>query len=321
MSLALLFPGQGSQAVGMGKELVASSPAAKLVFAEADEALGEKLSTLILEGPADELKRTKNTQPAIVTTSIAALRALEERGAFEKVKPSFAAGHSLGEYSALVAAGSLGFADAVRAVRARGTFMQEAVPEGEGAMAAVLGMDAATIQSIIAATTTTTAYVACANFNGPEQTVIGGTVAGVANATAALKARGAKKVMPLPVSAPFHCALMAPVQPRLDDVLAKLAFGAMSFPIVTNVEAVANDDAGRVRGLLVEQVVAPVRFTEIAALLIARGVTTFVEIGPGKALVGMVKRAPGLLEGSKLLNVEDDKSLATTLAALAAEGR
>ncbi|MDP2341365.1 MAG: ACP S-malonyltransferase [Deltaproteobacteria bacterium] len=318
MALALLFPGQGSQAVGMGKELMASSPAAKRVFQEADEALGEKLSTLILEGPADELKRTRNTQPAIVTTSIAALRALEEKGAFDKMKPVFAAGHSLGEYSALVAAGSLGFADAVRAVRARGTFMQEAVPEGQGAMAAVLGMDAATIKEIIAATTTATAYVACANFNGPEQTVIGGTVEGVANATAALKAKGAKKVMPLPVSAPFHCALMAPVRPLLDDVLGKLTFAPLTFPIVTNVDADANDDAARVRGLLVEQVTSPVRFTEIAAFLIGKGVTTFVEVGPGKALVGMVKRAPGLLEGSRLLNVEDDKSLAATLAALAA---
>ena len=315
MSLALLFPGLGSQAVGMGKELASSSTAARRVFEEADEALGEPLSTLIFEGPADELKRTRNTQPAILTMSIACLRALEERGI---AAPAFAAGHSLGEYSALVAAGSLAFADAVRAVRARGTFMQEAVPEGVGAMAAVLGLDAARIQEIIAATaTTTTDYGACANFNGPDQTVIAGTVKGVENATAALKAGGAKRVMPLPVSAPFHCALMAPVQPRLDDVLSKLSFGPLRFPVVANVDAAANDDAGRVRALLIEQVTAPVRFTEIAALLIARGVTRFVEVGPGKALIGMVKRAPGLIEGSKLLNVDDDKSLAATVAALA----
>ena len=316
MSLALLFPGQGSQAVGMGKELVSSSTAAKRVFEEADEALGEKLSTLIVEGPADELKRTRNTQPAIVTMSIACLRALEERGAFDKLPPSFAAGHSLGEYSALVAAGSLGFADAVRAVRARGTFMQEAVPEGQGAMAAVLGMDAATIRQIVSETSTAAAYVACANFNGPEQTVIGGTVKGVENASAALKAKGAKRVMPLPVSAPFHCALMAPVQPRLDEVLSKLAFATPRFPIVTNVEAVDNADAARIKGLLIEQVTAPVRFTEIAAFLIGRGVTTFVEVGPGKALIGMVKRTPGLVEGSRLLNIEDDKSAAATSTAL-----
>ncbi len=316
MSLALLFPGQGSQAVGMGRELVASSTAARRVFDEADEALGEKLSTLILDGPADELKRTRNTQPAIVTMSIACLRALEEKGAFDNEPPAFAAGHSLGEYAALVAAGSLAFNDAVRAVRARGNFMQEAVPEGVGAMAAVLGMEAATIRTIVEETSTTTAYVACANFNGPEQTVIAGSVAGVDNAAAALKARGAKRVMPLPVSAPFHCALMAPVVPRLDAVLAKLSFAAPRFPIVTNVEAVANDDAARVRGLLIEQVTAPVRFTEIVSFLFARGVTGFVEVGPGKALVGMVKRTPGLIEGSKLLNVEDDKSLAATLAAL-----
>lgn len=316
MSVALLFPGQGSQAVGMGKELLASSAAARLVFEEADEALGEKLSTLILEGPADDLKRTRNTQPAIVTMSIAVLRTLQERGAFETRKPAFAAGHSLGEYSALVAAGSLGFADAVRAVRARGTFMQEAVPEGQGAMAAVLGMEAATIEAIVAETSTTAAYVACANFNGPEQTVIGGTVTGVENATLALKARGAKRVLPLPVSAPFHCALMAPVRPRLTEMLARLTFAAPRFPVVTNVEAVGNNDAARTLALLVAQVTAPVRFTEISAYLIAHGVTTFVEVGPGKALIGMVKRAPGLIEGTRLLNVEDEKSLAATLTAL-----
>lgn len=317
MSLALLFPGQGSQAVGMGKELIASSPAAKRVFAEADDALGFKLSELILSGPAEELKRTANTQPAIVTMSVAAFAALDEAGVFERHKPSFAAGHSLGEYSALVASGAMGFREAVTAVRARGTFMQEAVPEGQGAMAAVLGLDADAIKEVIAATTTDDAYVACANFNGPDQTVIGGTVKGVEAATAALKARGAKRLLPLPVSAPFHCALMAPVKPRLDEVLAKATFTKPRFPIVSNVEAVANDDATRIRSLLVEQVTAPVRFTEIAGFLIEHGVSTFVEVGPGKALVGMVKRSPGLKEGARLLNVEDDKSLAATVAALA----
>jgi [acyl-carrier-protein] S-malonyltransferase len=314
--LALLFPGQGAQAVGMGRELIESSSAARRIFEEADDALGFGLSRLILDGPADELKRTAVTQPAIVTMSVAAYRALEERGAFTTTKPAFAAGHSLGEYAALVAAGALDFAAAVKAVRARGTFMQEAVPEGQGAMAAVLGLDAAAIRAVVDEVSSDDAYVACANFNGPDQTVIAGTTRGVEAATAALKARGAKRVLPLPVSAPFHCRLMAPVQPRLDDVLAGVAFRVPAFPIVTNVEAAANVDVARIRPLLVEQVTAPVRFTEIARFLVDGGVTTFVEVGPGKALVGMVKRMPGLGEGTRLLNVEDPKSLEATLAAL-----
>jgi len=316
-TVAVLFPGQGSQAVGMGKTLLERSPAAKHTYDEADDALGFSLSQIILEGPADELKRTATTQPAIVTTSIAAWRALEEAGAFDKVKPAFAAGHSLGEYAALVATGALSFQDAVKAVRARGSFMQDAVPEGVGAMAAVLGMDADSIRAVVNEVSSDDAYVACANFNGPEQTVIAGTVKGVEVATAALKAKGAKRVMPLPVSAPFHCALMKPVQPRLDDVLGGITIKAPSFPVVSNVEATANSDAARVRGLLIEQVTAPVRFTEIAQFLIAAGVTTFVEVGPGKALIGMVKRTPGFDAATmKLLNVEDAASLDATVAAL-----
>lgn len=313
MSVALLFPGQGSQAVGMGKALCEASAAARQTFAEADLALGEQLSQVIFEGPADELKRTRNTQPAILTMSIACQRALEERGVFAAVQPAFVAGHSLGEYSALVAAGAMGFADALRAVRARGTFMQEAVPEGQGAMAAVLGMEAAAIKAVVDQASTADAYVACANFNGPEQTVIAGSAKGVENATAALKAAGAKRVMPLPVSAPFHCALMAPVRPRLDEVLARVNFAAPRMPVVTNVEAKPNQDAARMRTLLVEQVTAPVRFTEIVQCLLSAGVTTFVEVGPGRALVGMVKR---MSKDVKLLNVEDAKSLDEAHAAL-----
>lgn len=325
MSVALLFPGQGSQAVGMGKALCEVSAAARATFAEADDALGEKLSTLIFEGPADDLKRTANTQPAIVTMSVAVMRALEERGAFATSTPSFAAGHSLGEYAALVAAGALSFQDAVRAVRARGSFMQDAVPEGVGAMGAVLGLGADAIREVIAAVSgpadedhSTSTYVACANFNGPEQTVIAGTKAGVEKATAALKEKGARRVMPLPVSAPFHCALMAPVQPRLEAVLAPLAVAAPAFPIVTNVEAAPNTDASRVKALLLEQVTAPVRFTEILERLMHDGARTFVEVGPGKALIGMAKRMPGFnADEMKLLNVEDPASLDATLAALA----
>lgn len=316
-SLALLFPGQGAQAVGMGRELIAASTAAKRTFDEADDALGFALSKVILEGPADDLKRTAITQPAIVTVSVAAHRALQERGAFSATAPAFATGHSLGEYAALVAAGAIDFAAAVKAVRARGTFMQEAVPEGQGAMAAVLGMDADTIRAVVDEASSDDAYVACANFNGPEQTVIAGTVKGVENAAAALKAKGAKRVLPLPVSAPFHCRLMAPVKPRLDDVLGAIAFRAPAFPVVTNVEAAPCADAARIRPLLVEQVTAPVRFTEIAAFLVGAGVTTFIEVGPGKTLVGIVKRSPGLPVGARLLNVEDGKSLDATLFALA----
>jgi [acyl-carrier-protein] S-malonyltransferase len=317
MTVALLFPGQGSQAVGMGKALLEQSAAARRVFDEADDALGFKLSAVIKDGPADELKRTATTQPAIVTMSIACLRAMEEAGV-DVGAVSFAAGHSLGEYAALVAAGALSFSDAVRAVRARGTFMQEAVPEGQGAMAAVLGMDADAIRAVVDEVCSDDAYVACANFNGPEQTVIAGTVKGVEAAAAALKAKGAKRVMPLPVSAPFHCALMKPVQPRLDDVLGGIAFGPMRFPVVSNVEAVPNRDPARVRALLVEQVTAPVRFTEIATTLMGQGVTRFVEVGPGKALIGMIKRCPGFDAATmKLLNVEDPASLGATVTALA----
>ncbi|HEY4219935.1 MAG TPA: ACP S-malonyltransferase [Myxococcota bacterium] len=312
--VAFLFPGQGSQAVGMGKALAASSKAAAQVFAEADAALGEAsspgaqagpLSQVIFEGPVDELKRTRTTQPAILTTSIACLRALEERGVHA---PAYVAGHSLGELSALVAAGSLSLADAVRAVRARGTFMQEAVPEGQGAMAAVLGLDAGKIGDVVK--TVDGAWVA--NENGPEQTVIAGTQAGVAAATTALKAAGAKRVMPLPVSAPFHCPLMAPVQPRLDDVLAGLTIGAPRVPVVTNVDARPNSDASKVRGLLVQQVTARVRFTEIARFLLDDGVDTFVEVGPGKVLIGILKR----MGATRMFNVEDPASLDATVAAL-----
>ncbi len=316
MSFALLFPGQGAQAVGMGMALAEVSQAARDTFAEADDALGMKLSDVVRAGPADELKKTAITQPAIVTASVASLRALAEAGV-DVGAAAFAAGHSLGEYAALVAAGALDFPSAVRAVRARGTFMQEAVPEGHGAMAAVLGLDAESIKAVVADVSSDDAYVACANFNGPDQTVIGGTVAGVENATAALKAKGAKRVMPLPVSAPFHCALMAPVQPRLNEVLAGVSWSSMRFPVVSNVFAAPNQDHTKVREMLVAQVTAPVRFTEMATFLVGQGITHFVEVGPGKALCGMVKRTPGFsAESMKLLNVEDPASRDATAAAL-----
>ena len=299
----------------MGKALIEVSPAARAVFEEADAALGEKLSTLILDGPAEDLKRTTHTQPAILTMSIACLRALEERGV--KTAPACVAGHSLGEYSALVAAGAITFSDAVRAVRARGAFMQEAVPEGEGAMAAVLGLDAAKITALVAEASTPSTYVAVANYNGPEQTVIAGSRAGVDKAAEALKAAGAKRVLMLPVSAPFHCALMAPVRSRLGTILSDVPVAAPRMPVITNVEALPNSSAQRVADLLIAQVTAPVRFTEIVQGLLADNVNTTVEIGPGRVLSGIVKRmAPA---GTvRLLNIEDPASLDATAAALSA---
>ncbi|MEW5854016.1 MAG: ACP S-malonyltransferase [Myxococcota bacterium] len=314
VGVAYLFPGQGSQAVGMGKALYEHSALAREVFQQADDALGFKISTLCFEGPEAELRRTAITQPAILTVSVAAWRVLEaEVGA----KAVAVCGHSLGEYSALVATGCLSLTDAVKSVHARGQFMQEAVPEGEGAMAAVLGMEAARIQEICAALSNPDAkeLVEVANYNGPDQTVIAGHKAGVEKAGAELKAKGAKRVMPLPVSAPFHCALMKPVQPRLTEVLKKATFSALKVPCVSNVEAAPNQDGEKARALLVDQVVKSVRFTECVAALSALGVDTFVELGPGKVLTGMVKR---IQKDSKLLNVEDVNSLNAAVAALKA---
>jgi [acyl-carrier-protein] S-malonyltransferase len=314
VKVAFLFPGQGAQAVGMGKALIEASAAARDVFDSADRALGEPFSRVILEGPDDELKRTKNTQPAILTMSIAALAALRERGVRA---PDVVAGHSLGEYSALVAAKALGFDDAVRAVRARGTFMQEAVPEGHGAMAAVLGLDEAAITEALTALAVkgSETYCAVANLNGPGQTVIAGTKAGVDAAQTLLKEKGAKRVMPLPVSAPFHCALMSPVEPRLREVLDGIAFSSMNMPLVANVTAEPYQDSARTKQLLVEQVTAPVRFTEMAERMLKDGVTHFVEVGPGKTLIGIVKRMD---KERTYLNVEDPASLDATVAALTA---
>jgi [acyl-carrier-protein] S-malonyltransferase len=308
--LAFVYPGQGSQAAGMGKSLADAHPAARAVFDAVDAALGESMSRLCFEGPDDKLKLTANTQPAILTVSSAATAALAAQG----FHPDVVAGHSLGEYSALVAAGALTPADAAKAVRARGTFMQEAVPAGKGAMAAVLGLDPAKVKAICDSVQASTGEVCSpANYNDPAQTVIAGTAGAVEKAGAELKAAGAKRVLPLPVSAPFHCALMAPVKARLEPVLRQLAWKEPRVPVVTNVEAKPNRDVARIVPLLIEQVTAPVRWIECVEEMVRLGVTRVVEVGPGKVLSGLAKRIDKSVE---VFNVEDDASLAKTVAAL-----
>jgi [acyl-carrier-protein] S-malonyltransferase len=308
--LAFVFPGQGSQAVGMGKDLHDGFAEARAVFEQVDEALGERLSAMCFDGPEEALKLTANTQPSILTVSVAAAAVLARNG----IAPDLVAGHSLGEYSALVAAGACGAAEAARAVRARGTFMQEAVPQGKGAMAAVLGLAPEKVAEICAAVAAGTAdVVSPANYNEPAQTVIAGSAAAVEAAGAKLKEAGAKRVLPLPVSAPFHCALMAPVKARLEPVLRGIAWKAPARPVVTNVEAKPNADVARIVPLLVEQVTAPVRWVECVQELARQGVTRMVEVGPGKVLSGLAKRIDKTIE---VWNVEDRASLEKTLAAL-----
>lgn len=307
-SVAFVFPGQGSQYVGMGKALAEVFPEAKAVFDAADDALGEKLSTLCFEGPEDALKLTANTQPAILTVSVAAHAVFSKRFA---TAPAFVAGHSLGEYSALVAAGAMSLADGVRSVRARGTFMQEAVPAGVGAMSAVLGLAPEKVKELCEQAGQGE-IVSCANFNEPAQTVIAGHAKAVERAGELIKAAGAKRVLPLPVSAPFHCALMSPVVPRLDEVLSRVAFKVPSAPVVTNVEATPNADPSKVKELLLRQVTGSVRWIECVQALEKAGVTKVVELGPGKVLCGLVKR---ISKGIECVNVEDPASLEKALAA------
>jgi len=295
---AFLFPGQGSQYAGMGKDLAENFPVARQAFEEADEALGFKLSTLCFNGPDDDLKLTFNTQPAILTTSIAALRVVQQETG---LKADFLAGHSLGEYSALVCAGALSLADAARTVRARGTFMQEAVPVGVGAMAAMLSIEADELTAICAEAAQGE-VVAPANFNSPGQIVIAGHATAVNRAIELAKAKGYRKAMLLPVSAPFHCALMQPAADRLKTVLDAVQVNALTLPVITNVEATANQDSDRVRELLVQQVCAPVRWEQSVQTMIGLGATTFVEIGPGKVLTGLVKR---INKEMTLVNIEE----------------
>jgi len=296
--IAYLFPGQGSQHAGMGKELADNFTVARQVFEEANDALGFDLASLCYNGPEEDLKLTANTQPAILTTSIAALRVLSSESG---LVPSFAAGHSLGEYSALVCAGGLAFADAVRVVRQRGIFMQEAVPVGTGSMAAILGLGLDDL-AVVCSEAAQGQVVAPANFNSDGQVVIAGHTEAVDRAIVLAKEKGAKRAMPLPVSAPFHCSLMVPAGERLAAVLNGIEIGAMTLPVIANVEAAPNQDSARVRELLVKQVSAPVRWQETIASMVELGVDRYVEIGPGKVLSGLAKR---MAKGSTLQNVQN----------------
>ena len=313
MSMAFVFPGQGSQKVGMAKALADAFPEARAVFAEADDALGFPLSRLCFEGPEAELQLTANAQPAILVASVAALRVLEARGA----RPDWVAGHSLGEYSALVAARALELRDAVVAVRRRGEYMQEAVPAGEGAMAAVIGLDLPAVQQACREAAQGQ-VVSPANMNSPGQVVIAGHAAAVGRAVEACTAAGARKAVRLAVSAPFHCALMAPVQARLAADLSRVPFRNAEVPLVNNVDARVVRSAEECRDGLVRQVSAPVRWQEGVELLARQGVTTFVEVGPGTVLAGLVRR---IAKGTKVLHVEDPASLEKSLAALSPAAR
>ena len=303
--LAFLFPGQGSQAAGMGKELAAMYPVAQQTFDEADEALGYKLSTLCFEGPDEKLRMTEITQPAILTVSVAACRVLESIG----IAPTLVAGHSLGEYSANVAAGTLAFADAVRTVRNRGKYMQEAVPVGQGAMAAVLNLALEKIQEACEealASAEPGSVCQPANINSPGQVVISGSKAAVEKAAELCKSKGAKRAVMLPVSAPFHCALMQPAQERLAEDLEALHFQTPKVPLMCNVDATLIGDAHATRDALTRQVTGAVRWDESVRKMIEMGVEQFAEVGPGSVLTGLLRQIDKSKTG---MNVQDEATL------------
>ena len=308
--IAYIFPGQGSQSPGMGKDLAEKFSAARQVFEEADNALGFALSELCFDGPAEALQLTENTQPAILTTSIAALRAMASEGF---PSPHFVAGHSLGEYSALITAGSLTLDDGVKTVRARGRYMQEAVPVGTGAMAAILGSD---LEMVNAACAESAQGEVCsaANINSPAQIVIAGNAGAIDRAIELLKERGAKRAIKLNVSAPFHCALMKPAQDLLEADLQHVGLKDASIPVVTNVDGTPEQNGDKLRDSLVRQVSQPVRWLQSVEFLINQGVQTFIEIGPGKVLSGLVRQ---INRDVRCVNVEDEASLRAAREAIA----
>jgi [acyl-carrier-protein] S-malonyltransferase len=307
--LAYIFPGQGSQTVGMGRDLYDNFPAAKSVFEETDDALGFALSEMCFSGDEADLQLTANTQPAILTTSVAAFRVMETENF---PMPDFVAGHSLGEYSALVAAGAISFADAVKTVRKRGQYMQEAVPVGVGAMAAILGLDLKTIESACAEAANGE-ICSPANINSPAQIVIAGNAAAVDRAIEILKAKGAKRAIKLNVSAPFHCDLMLPAQEKLARDLSEIEYEDLQFPIIENVTADLNEKGERVKTALTEQVSKPVRWSPSIENLINRGVETFIEVGAGKVLSGLVRQ---INRDVRCLNVENSESLKNSFESL-----
>lgn len=307
--IAFLFPGQGSQKIGMGKDLFDQEAVSKAVFEEADKTLGFDLSSMIFEGEAEELTLTYNAQPALLTTSIAILKKFEESG----IKADYAAGHSLGEYTALVAAGALSFQDAVYAVRKRGELMNEAVPAGEGAMAAVLGLDQTALLEVTKEVTESGHLVELANLNCPGQIVISGTAKGVELASEKAKEKGAKRAIALEVSGPFHSALMKPAAEKFTDVLSKLDISDAKTPVISNVTADIVTSRDAVETKLIEQLYSPVRFEESVERLIDLGVTTFIEIGPGKVLSGLVKKVNRRLT---TISVSDQETIEAAIETL-----
>jgi [acyl-carrier-protein] S-malonyltransferase len=310
--IAFIFPGQGSQTVGMGKDVAQSDANIAAVFQSADERLGFSLSSLIFEGPQETLTLTYNAQPALLTTSIALLEKVKEAG----ITADYVAGHSLGEYTALVAAGAISFTDAVYAVRKRGEFMEEAVPAGEGTMAAVLGMDAAALEAVTKEVSEQGDPVQLANLNCPGQIVISGSKAGVEKAGQLAKERGAKRVIPLEVSGPFHSSLMKPAASKLQDVLNTIAIRDAEIPVISNVTAQPVVKKEEILRLLIEQLYSPVRWEQSVEMMIGLGVDTFIEIGPGKVLSGLVKK---INRNVSVYAVNDLESLQATVAALKGE--
>jgi len=308
--VAFVFPGQASQYPGMGKELAERYAAARGVFDDADKALGFSISELCFEGNEEDLKLTANTQPAILTCSVAISRVLAEKG----LEPDFVAGHSLGEYSALVCVGSLKFADAVRLVHKRGAYMQDAVPQGVGAMAAIMGLSHAVVADVCKRAANGE-ICAPANLNSPDQTVISGHAGAVKRAVELASQAGAKRAVILPVSAPFHSALMAPMQEKFEQDLRGAEFSDLRVPLVSNVDADTITTGGEAREALIRQISMPVRWEESVRLLIEEGVNTFVEVGPGRVLTGLLRQ---IERSVAALNVEDEKSLAATVEKIAA---